>query len=150
MRAAFLLVVMVAGYPASASASTSHAANWQTHGGRVVCGVARVRGTVLDPGTQAQLTGYWPGLQCSAAGIPKPKQGIGDPVVRLGQGQAGRAQLLDESQNELTFDSPFVELAPASTWSRAGITCAIHDESVHCANSVGDGFTISPGHVELF
>jgi len=42
--------------------------------------------------------GYWPEVQCSAPGIPRPRQGIGDPFVQLGQGQARRARLVDESQ----------------------------------------------------
>jgi len=150
VRAALLLMMTIVAFPASASASTSHATNWETRGHKVVCGITRVWGTAFDPGTQAPLNSYWPGLQCSAAGIPRPRQGVGDPFVQLGQGRAGRARLVDESQNDLTSNAPFAALAAGSTWSLDHITCAVHGESVDCTNSVGHGFTMSTGHVHLF
>jgi hypothetical protein len=141
---------LAAAYPANAAASTSHATNWGTHGQKVTCGIARVWGTALDAGTQAPLNAYWPGVQCSAAGIPQPRQGIGDPFVQLGQGRAGRARLVDESQDDLISNAPVVTLAAGSRWSRDGIGCAVHTASIACTNSVGHGFTLSPGHVHLF
>ena len=60
-------------------------------------------GVEVDPGTGAQLSGNYPGLQCSAEGIPKPKHGFGDPFVQLGQGRAGRARLVGESQDDLIW-----------------------------------------------
>jgi hypothetical protein len=148
--AIFALLLAVA-YPSIARAVASHVANWGTRGQKVVCGVtAAVPGTAFDPGTQAPLNGNWPGLQCMAAGIPRPRQGVGDPAVQLGQGRVGRARLVDVSQDELVSSGPYVELAPATTWKRDGITCAVHTASVRCTNSVGHGFTISPGHVHLF
>lgn len=144
--AAFALAVS----PASAEAS-SHALNFQTKTAEVVCGIASsVPGTELDPGTGAQLGGDYPGLQCSAEGIPKPKHGIGDPFVQLGQGRAGRAKLVDESQNDLISGANPVTLAPDSTWGRYGITCSVSASSVRCTNGTGHGFEISTGHLHLF
>jgi hypothetical protein len=141
---------MIALYPASAYASTSHVSNWETRGARVLCGVTRVWGTAFDPGTQAPLDGYWPGVECSAAGIPQPRHGVGDPFVKLGQGRAGRVRLVDESEDDLTSGSPFVVLAPGSSWGREGITCLVGGRSIRCANSAGHGFLISPRHARLF
>lgn len=134
-----------------AAASASHTDNWGTRGQKVVCGIAgRVWGSRFDSGTMAQLNGYWPGLQCAAAGIPRPRQGVGDPFVQLGQGQAGRARLVDESQDDLVSSGRYVELAPGSSWSADGIDCAVASSSIRCTNSAGHGFTMSPGHVHLF
>jgi hypothetical protein len=153
MRRRFALVVAVAlivALPATAGAY-SHAVNFQTKSADVLCGiVASVPGTELDPGTGAQLNGDYPGLQCSAEDIPKPKQGFGDPFVKLGQGQAGRAMLVDESQDELISDADFVTLAPGSTWRRYGIACTLSESSARCTNSAGHGFEISTGHLSLF
>jgi hypothetical protein len=143
-------VALVVALPATARAS-SHAVNFQTKTEDVVCGiVAAVPGTELDPGTGAPLNGYYPGLQCSAASIPKPKHGIGDPFVQLGQGRTGRARLVDESQDDLISDANFVTLAPGSTWKRYGITCELTASSVRCTNGTGHGFEISTGHLSLF
>jgi hypothetical protein len=136
--------------PTGASASTANTVNWSTQGEAVVCGVAEgIEGTELDPGTGAALDGLWRGLQCQAAGIPHG-QGIGDPAVQLGQGRAGRARLVDISQDELVSDTPFVALAPGSAWKSDAITCTINATSIRCANGPGYGFTMSPGHVHLF
>ncbi len=143
-------VLVLAIFPASAGARASHAGNWETQRQSIVCGVARVWGTALDPGTGAPLNGFWPGLQCSAAGIPRPAAGVGDPFVQLGQGRAGRARLVDESQDDLSSGAPPVRLAAGSTWSRAGISCLIGAGSIRCVNAVRHGFTLSPGHVRLF
>jgi hypothetical protein len=129
---------------------TSHAPNWETPGGKVLCGVATFVETRPDPGTQAPLEVPGRGLQCSALGIPRPKHGIGDPVVKLGRGHAGRAQLVDQSQDELIFNVPPATLAAGGTWRREGIVCAVHAASVRCTNRAGHGFKISPGHVHLF
>jgi hypothetical protein len=143
-------VALAVALPATANAS-SHAVNFQTKTADVPCGiVASVPGTALDPGTGSQLEGEYPGLQCSAAGIPKPKHGIGDPFVQLGQGRAGRAKLVDESQDDLTSDANFVTLAPGSTWKRYGIACTLTASSVRCTNGTGHGFKISTGHLSLF
>jgi hypothetical protein len=136
--------------PASAEAS-SRALNFQTQTADVVCGItASVPGTVLDPGTGAPLNGDYPGLQCSAAAIPKPKQGIGDPFVVLGQGRAGRARLTDESQDDLISRANPMTLGPGSTWKRYGIACTLTAFSVRCTNGVDHGFKISTGHLSLF
>jgi hypothetical protein len=133
-----------------ASAATSTAVNWSTEGEAVVCGVAKgVEGTELDPGTGAPLKGFWPGLQCQAAGIPRGR-GIGDPAVQLGQGRAGRVRLLDISQDDLASDAPFIALAPGTLWKRYGIDCTVSAASVRCANAAGYGFTMSTGHLQLF
>jgi hypothetical protein len=143
-------VALFVALPATAGAY-SNAVNFQTKSADVLCGiVASIPGTEFDPGTGAQLNGDYPGLQCSAEGIPKPKQGFGDPFVKLGQGQAGRAMLVDESQDELISDANFVTLAPGSTWRRYGITCTLSESSVRCTNSAGHGFEISTGHLSLF
>ncbi len=135
--------------PSVAAALSSSALNWSTEGSAVVCGVAEgVEGTTLDPGTRAPLNGFWRGLQCQAAGIPRV-QGVGDPAVQLGQGRAGRARLLDVSQDDLVSDSPFAVLAPGSLWARYGIRCAVAATSVRCTNGAGYGFTMSPGHLHL-
>jgi len=136
--------------PVGANASVVSANNFSTAGEAVVCGVAEgVEGTQLDPGTGAPLKGFWPGLQCQAAGIPRV-HGIGDPAVQLGQGRAGRARLLDISQDDLASDAPFVSLAAGSVWKRDGIACTVEAASVRCTNKPGYGFTLSPGHVHLF
>jgi hypothetical protein len=136
--------------PSAAGAFTSSAVNWSTRDATVVCGiVGMVHGTALDPGTGGELDGLWPGLQCAAAGIPRPR-GVGDPFVQLGQGRAGRARLVDESQDDLLSSAPLVTLRPGSTWKRDHIACALHATSVRCTNSSGHGFAISPGHVHLF
>lgn len=151
LRAVPIVALLLAAHPAGSSASDSRASNWGTHGQQVVCGVAAdIAGTAFDPGTQAPLNGRWPGLQCMAAGIPRPRQGIGDPAVQLGQGETGRARLVDVSEDELVSSGPYVELASGTTWKRDGITCAVHAASVRCTNSVGRGFTMAPGHVHLF
>jgi len=143
-----MLLAMIV--PAVASASTSSTLNWSTEGAAVVCGVAEgVQGTTLDPGTRAPLDGFWRGLQCQAAGIPRV-QGVGDPAVQLGQGRAGRARLLDISQDDLVSDSSFAVLAPGSMWTRYGIHCTVAATSIRCTNGPGYGFTMSPGRVHLF
>jgi hypothetical protein len=151
MRCSALVVaVALVALPAAAEAS-SRAVNFQTQTADVVCGiVASVPGTELDPGTGAQLNGDYPGLQCSAAGIPKPRHGIGDPFVQLGQGRAGRAKLVDESQDDLISSANPVTLAPGSTWKRYGIACKLTASSVRCVNGTGHGFKISTGHLSLF
>ncbi len=136
---------------ASAAASASHATNWATHGQKVDCGIAMaVPGTEFDSGTMSPQNGLWPGLQCSAAGIPRPPQGVGDPFVQLGQGKTGRARIVDESQDDLVSGAPFEELAAGTAWKRDGIACAVRAASVRCVNSAGHGFRLSPGHVKLF
>jgi hypothetical protein len=135
--------------PAAATASTANTLNWSTEGEAVVCGVAEgIEGTQFDAATGALLNGMWLGLQCQAAGIPRA-QGIGDPAVQLGQGGAGRARLVDISQDDLVSDAPFVALAPGSAWTRYGIRCTVDGTSVRCTNEPGYGFTISTGHVHL-
>ncbi len=137
--------------PPSALAGSSHVSNWGTARQQVVCGIAAgVPGTVLDAATQAPLTGLWPGLQCSARGIPRPAHGIGDPFVQLGQGASGRARLVDESQDDLLSDAPYAKLSAGMSWQGDGITCAVHASWVRCANSAGHGFTLSPGHLHVF
>jgi len=145
------LLLLAAGHAPDSYASDSRTGNWGTHGLQVVCGVAAdIAGTAFDPGAQSELNGRWPGLQCMAAGIPRPRQGVGDPAVQLGQGQTGRARLVDVSQDNLVSSAAYVELASGTTWKRDGITCAVHTASVRCTNSVGHGFTMTPGHVHLF
>jgi hypothetical protein len=143
-------VALALALPTTAGAS-SHAVNFQTKTADVVCGIAAsVPGSEFDPGTDAQLHGDYPGLQCSAEDIPKPKHGIGDPFVQLGQGQAGRARLVDESQDDLISDANFMTLAPGSTWKRYGIACKLTESLVRCTNGTGHGFKISTGHLSLF
>lgn len=149
-RSVILATVGLLAMPAAAMAS-SHAVNFQTKTTDVACGiVAAVPGSEFDPGTGGQLTGNYPGLQCSAEGIPKPKHGIGDPFVQLGQGRAGRARLVDESQDDLISGANPMTLAPGSTWKRDGITCKLSASTVRCTNGVGHGFKISIGHLSLF
>lgn len=137
--------------PTSAVAESSHASNWETAGGQVACGIAgRVPGTEIDAATHTPLNGSWPGLQCSARGIPRPAQGVGDPFVQLGQGRSGRARVVDESQDDLLSGAPFSPLAPGTSWRRDGISCAVGANLVRCTNAVGRGFTLSPGHLRLF
>jgi hypothetical protein len=151
MRRSALLATLVALVLPAAAAASSRAVNFQTKTSDVVCGVvAAVPGTERDPGTGAQLNGDYPGLQCSAEGIPKPKQGIGDPFVQLGQGSAGRATLVDESQDDLVSVADPATLAPGSTWKRDGIVCKLTASSVRCANRAGHGFKLATGHLELF
>jgi hypothetical protein len=129
----------------------SRAVNFQTRAADVVCGVvAAVPGSKLDPGTGGELSGNYPGLQCSAAGIPKPRHGIGDPFVQLGQGSAGRARLVDESQDDLVSGANPATLPPGSRWKRYGITCQLAASSARCTNTSGHGFQISTGHLRLF
>ncbi len=149
-RSALLVAAALVALPAAAEAS-SHAVNFQTRTADVVCGiVASVPGTRPDSGTGAPLNGDYPGLQCSAAGIPKPRHGIGDPFVQLGQGRAGRARLVDESQDDLISSANFATLTPGSTWKRYGIACTLAAYSVRCTNGTGHGFTISTGRLSLF
>ena len=63
----------------------------------------------------APANGRWPGLQCQTTGLPRVSA-IGDPAVQLGQGSAGRARLLDISQDELLSDTPYMALAPGTRW----------------------------------
>jgi hypothetical protein len=149
-RAACLSVLAAMLLPSVATASTSNAVNWSTQGEAVVCGVADgIEGIELDPGTGAPLDGLWPGLQCQTTGIPHG-QGIGDPAVQLGQGRAGRARLVDISQDDFISDAPFVALGPGWVWKHYGIACTVNATSIRCTNGPGYGFTMSPGHVHLF
>jgi hypothetical protein len=143
----WVLVLAVLASTALGSSPT----NFQTPDRSVYCGVAMaVYGTESDPGTGAPENGMWPGLQCGAEGIPNPHPREGDPFVQLGQGRAGRAHLVDESQNDLVSGSNPVTLAPGATWKRVGISCTIERSSVSCKNSSGHGFTLSTGHVKTF
>jgi hypothetical protein len=149
-RSVLLAAAALVSLPGAAEAS-SHAVNFQTKTADVVCGIAAaVPGTKPDPRTGAPLNGEYPSLQCSAAGIPKPKHGIGDPFVQLGQGRAGRARLVDESQDELVSNANPATLAAGSTWKRYGIACTLTASSVRCTNGTGHGFKISTGRLSLF
>jgi len=132
---------------ALAAGAPSHATNFETRGRVVVCGIALVSGSRFDPGTQTTLTGRWPGLQCSAPGIPRPSGGVGDPFVQLGEGQAGRARVVALTQNDLLFDRPPVALGPGRKWALDGISCSIRAVSIACQNSGGHGFTLAAGHL---
>jgi hypothetical protein len=140
------------GAPAQALAGApnqSHAPNWSTRNGTVLCGIADVHGTEIDPGTGAPENGSWPGLQCSAAHIPRGPGRVGDPFVQLGRGQAGRARLVKLSQDDLLVNSEPKLLAPGRVWARDGITCLLRTSSISCHNADGHGFTLSPGHLHL-
>jgi hypothetical protein len=156
MRPAALIVVILAlvlsPAPIALGAGTSHASNWSIQSNNVVCGIAKVPGTRPDPGTGAPLNGLWPGLQCATPGIPRPAHGgaVGDPFVQLGQGRAGRARVVDESQDDLISNSPQVTLKAGSSWRGDGIVCAVHASAIRCHNSVGHGFSLAPGHVHIF
>jgi hypothetical protein len=132
---------------ALAAGAPSHATNFKTRGGVVVCGIALVPGSRFDPGTQSTLSGRWPGLQCSAPGIPRSSTGVGDPFVQLGEGQTGRARVVDLSQNDLLYDRAPVALAAGRTWALDGISCSIGAGSIACQNSGGHGFTLAAGHL---
>jgi hypothetical protein len=82
-------------------------------------------------------------------GLPRG-QGIGDPAVQLGQGRAGRARLVDISQDDLVSNAPYLALAPGSVWRSYGIACTVNAASIRCTNEPGYGFTVSPGHLHLF
>jgi hypothetical protein len=151
MRCSVVVAALVSlVFPAAAEAS-SHAVNFQTKTADVVCGiVAAVPGTELDPGTGAPLNGDYPGLQCSAEDLPKPKQGFGDPFVQLGQGHAGRARLIGESQDDLVSSVYPAKLPAGAVWKRYGIVCKLTASSVRCVNGAGHGFKLSTGHLDLF
>lgn len=138
---------------AAASHSVSHAVNFQTASHGVFCGIAmRVRGTILDPGVQAPLSGFSPGLQCSARGIPRPAgppANVGDPFIQLGRGRAGRARIVLESQDDLVSSAAPVTLTPGERWNRDGISCTVTRTTVTCDNGHGHGFQLRPGHVGL-
>ncbi len=141
--------LMLGALGVGSAAGRSRAVNWETSGREIYCGVAKVYGTSIDPGTGAPADGSWPGLQCSAPGIPRPRQAVGDPFVQLGQGAAGRARLVDLSQDDLVSDRPSAHLTPGSTWERYGILCHIRVDVASCTNTEGRGFTLSPGHLRL-
>jgi hypothetical protein len=137
--------------PGVALAGPSSALNFSTQSNNVVCGIApRIHGTHLDPGVGAPLNGLWPGLQCAAEGIPRPAGAVGDPFVQLGQGRAGRARVLNLSQNDLSSGATPVALPAGSTWRREGITCRVGASSVSCGNGHGHGFTLATDHLHLF
>jgi hypothetical protein len=139
-----------AGTSAAAAASTSHATNWTIRAGTLVCGIADVYGTQIDAGTGAPLNGPWPGLQCSVERIPRaPGSKVGDPFVQLGQGRAGRAKVVNLSQDDLLYHRAPVTLAAGTTWSRNGITCEVRSSSIACHNSSSHGFTLSRSRVGL-
>lgn len=142
-------VVAVAGPGiAAATGGQSHATNFQTASDTVVCGLALVHGTHFDAGTGTEVNGLWPGLQCSAPGIRRaPGSNVGDPFVQLGQGRAGRAQLVDLSQDDLIYNRAPRTLAAGTTWTRDHITCAIHFKSIACSNASGHGFTLRAGRL---
>ncbi len=149
--AACALVLAMTLLPAAESASSpSSTLNWSTQGEAVVCGVAEgIQGTAPDPGAGAPMNGLWRGLQCQATGLPHAP-GIGDPAVQLGQGRAGRARLVDISQDDLVSDTEYLALAPGSLWNGYGIACTVNATSVRCTNDAGYGFTLSPGQLHLF
>jgi hypothetical protein len=112
-----------------------------------------VRGTIFDPGVQAPLNGSYPGLQCSAKGIPRPQgqqSDVGDPFVQLGQGQAGRARDVLESQDDLVSSADPATLAAGSHWQRDHIRCTLTRTTVSCDNGHGHGFTVGPGALKLY
>jgi hypothetical protein len=148
--AALLLAFAVAA-PAQAlgGGHPSHAPNWSTRNGAVLCGIADVHGTEIDPGTGAPENGVWPGLQCSARGIPRGPGRVGDPFVQLGRGRAGRARLVNLSQDDLLVSGEPKSLSPGRVWARDGIRCLLHESSISCHNADGHGFTLSPGRLHL-
>jgi len=147
--AAVLIAGAGAGASIASAASVSHATNWDIEAGTLGCGIADVHGTALDPGTGAEQTGYWPGLQCSAEDIKPPKgDEAGDPFVQLGQGTAGRARLVEIGDDDLLYNRKDVTLKPGTTWSLDGISCSIAASSISCHNSSGHGFTLSKGHLK--
>jgi hypothetical protein len=128
----------------------SHATNWQTPAGTLECGIADVPGSAIDPGTGAPLQGLWPGLQCSAPGIPRGRGAVGDPFVQLGQGSAGRARLVELSEYDLIYDARPVTLPAGTGWSRYGISCRVRARAVSCRNTAGHGFQLSPGELRTY
>jgi hypothetical protein len=136
----------------AAFATTSHTPNWTTHtqgNKEVVCGIAPVYGTAFDSGVMGNENGLWPGLLCEAEGLRNPHPSQGDPAVTLGQGSAGRAKLIDTSQDEYTSTSSFKRMPSHANWSKDGITCTINPAQVICHNSSGHGFTLSKDHLKL-
>jgi hypothetical protein len=145
-------IAVVALSAVAAFAGTWHTPNWTTHtqgNKEVVCGIVPdVPGSVYSSGAMATVTGYYPGLQCDAEGLPKGNVNDGDRALDLGQGKAGKAQLIYMSQDNYG-NSPFKRMPAHATWSKDGITCKISPASVSCSNGHGHSFTLSKGHYTL-
>lgn len=148
---ALALAIATALSAAPAYGASSTAINWTADHGEIYCGIAaRIKGSRVDPGTGAELVGLWLGLQCAAPGIPRaPGSAIGDPFVQLGQGRAGRARVVDESQDDLLSGAAPVALRSGTVWKRDGIKCEVHARSIRCTNSADRGFTLSPPRLQL-
>jgi len=133
-----------------AFAKTSHVLLWTTHNNTgnatVVCGITPdVYGSVYSSGAMASVNGYYPGLQCDAEGLRNPHPQQGDPAVALGQGSAGKARIIETSQDNYE-SSHFTRMPEHATWSKDGITCKIDKATVSCHNTAGHGFTLRKGY----
>jgi hypothetical protein len=121
-------VVGAAALPATAVAKTSNAQLFQNPKKNVVCGI-EIHAT-NKPATE---------LLCNGPGIPRAKQGVGDPFVQISA--TGAPQLVLISQNSYVTNK-VKTLSKGTLWSSLGVTCNIGTNTILCFNGDNHGFVI--------
>ena len=122
------VVVGAAALPATAVAKTSNAQLFQNPKKTAECGI-EIHAT-NKPATE---------LLCSAAGVPRAKQGVGDPFVQISA--TGAPQLVLISQDSY-ISNKVKTLSKGTLWSSLGVTCNIGTNTILCFNGDNHGFVI--------
>ncbi len=136
-----LAAILAIAAPAAVSlaATTSHAKLFQTKSKSkgATCGIM-----IHAPKKPAK----W--ILCEANGVPKAKNGVGDPFVRISK--TGKPQLILISQASFVGKHAKT-LGPGSKWSSLGVTCSILTKTtIKCSNMSGHGFKTGDGHYKAF
>jgi hypothetical protein len=134
-RALLVGVLALVAIPATAAATTSTAQLFQNPSRTAICGIE-----IHPRSSPAELL-------CQATGVPRAKQGEGDPAVQLGR--TGKPQLLLMSQDSY-ISNKLKTLANGTAWSSGGITCDISTHTIRCSNTRRHGFTIGNGKYKPF
>jgi hypothetical protein len=123
--------------PAAAAApKTSNAKLFQNPRKTATCGIE-----IHAPGKPATE------LLCSGKGVPRAKNGVGDPFVQIAA--TGSPQLVLISQN--SYISQSLKTLPKRTlWSSLGVTCNIATNTILCFNGDNHGFVIGNGKYRSF
>jgi hypothetical protein len=133
---AALSVLAAAAIPATAVAATSSAKLFQNPRKTATCGIEIHAAN--KPATQ---------LLCSAKGIPRAKQGVGDPFVQIAASGSARPVLI--SQNSFVSQN-LKTLSKGTLWKSLGVTCNIGSGTILCFNGDNHGFVIGNGKYKSF